>query len=354
LKRILQVIDTLEVGGAENVFVDNIIRFQNEFNYHVLVLRNVSKNIINQRKISQINQIEYLDRRSKFSLLTAYKLHLCCKEYQIIHIHLRHTFRYVGWVKLLFRGNYNLILHDHTGNIDKTFESLPFLESFIIKPKYYIGVSSKLVDWATIKWKIKIENSGLLINLPPVDFSKNDNEKIEKNKRIIQVGNIKPIKNQIFAAQLARAIGLEIDFYGNIQDQRYFQSLMIENNKSKLVNIHSGVYIKKKIIQPYKMALCTSISESGPMVLIEYLIAGVPFLAYKTGEISDSIFEFFPDFFLTNWCFNEWLERFSEIENVNLNSEENLRKIDLLMIKYFDSDTYRLKLLDIYNKLSQP
>ncbi len=100
----------------------------------------------------------------------------------------------------------------------------------------------------------------------------------------------------------------------------------------------------------YKLALFTSLSESGPLVLLEYLLCGVPFISYKTGGISEVLSNYFPEFFIDNFDKVEWKERISEFM-------KNPPKIDKLKVKEilqieFNRDVYFNRLLKIYNEVS--
>jgi glycosyltransferase involved in cell wall biosynthesis len=350
--RILQVIDTLEVGGAEYVFADLIERYTSDFNYDVLIIRDK----IEEDLKNKILNFTALNRKSKLSFLSALKLHQLAKNYDILHVHLRHTFRYVAWARLIFSGKYRIILHDHTGNIDLTFNQPPFFEYKLIKPDYYIGVSNKLKNWSQVKWGINNNKCRVLVNLPFLKFervfdtarSKNQDKKTDT---LIHVANIKPIKNQAFAIAFARSIERKIDFYGNIQDELYFKSSVEPYLQKNNLELFQNFVIDNTIICEYSFGLCTSISESGPMVLIEYLMSGIPFIAYRTGEIAEHIYETFPEFFMDNWDIMEWKIRYNQIANYNLNTEENTQKIKILLNKYFNADVYKEGLADIYSNI---
>lgn len=350
--KILQVIDTLEVGGAEYVFADLIERYKNTFNYDVLIIRDK----VEEDLRTIVLNFTALNRKSKLSFSSALKLHRIAKKYGILHVHLRHTFRYVAWVRLIFCGRYKIILHDHTGNIDLTFNQHPFIEYKLIKPDYYIGVSNKLKNWSQAKWGIENNKSRVLVNLPFLKFERcfNTVRSINHEKvagTLIHVANIKTIKNQAFAIAFAGSIDRKIDFYGNIQDELYFKGSVEPYLKKNNIELIQNLVIDDTIICKYSFGLCTSISESGPMVLIEYLMSGIPFIAYRTGEIAEHIHEAFPEFFMDNWDIMEWKIRYNQIANYNLNTEENIQKIKILLTKYFNADAYEEGLADIYSNI---
>ena len=97
--KILQVIDVLNVGGAERVFVDmcNILKENNQ-NVTALILLNKRGDLTVNLNIPIIE----LNRRNKWDVFTMYKCSLILKEYDIIHCHLRQVYKYLSLVKLIF------------------------------------------------------------------------------------------------------------------------------------------------------------------------------------------------------------------------------------------------------------
>ena len=99
-KKILQIIDTLDSGGMENVFVDmcNILN-RNCTNVTILFTRKPGP--LSKKLNSNIKQIS-LNRRWRFSAIAAVKLFLIINNYNIIHVHGRYNFSYVKAVTSLY------------------------------------------------------------------------------------------------------------------------------------------------------------------------------------------------------------------------------------------------------------
>ena len=98
--KILQVIDFLHVGGAERVCVtlSNLL-FKAAHEVAVLILVNdgelansLDKNI----------PIIRLKRQHKYSLGTMYKCAKILRDYELIHVHMRHNYRYIQFIKKVF------------------------------------------------------------------------------------------------------------------------------------------------------------------------------------------------------------------------------------------------------------
>ncbi len=336
------VIDRLMIGGAENVCVDLIQRFRDDFNYELITITSGKEYLNSLKGITIYN----LNRKFKLNLFDAYRLHLKLSQFLVIHIHLRHTYRYVAWVKKLFRGKYKIILHDHEGKV-YIDENPPFPEWRILKPDYFIGVCDKLTNWGRTLWKLNQNQSLTLLNLISAQTFTDKHNQI-KPSYYICVGNIKSNKNQIFCAELATISNKNITFFGNNQDSNYFKRLTgLSSNSTILENIQ----LNSAIIKKFKLGLFSSIYESGPLVVMEYLMAGIPFLAYKVGGISDAIAEYFPEYFIENFNHEEWISRIGEIENNPIPKEIYEERMNRLLEEKFSAEKYKAKLMEIYQSL---
>jgi glycosyltransferase involved in cell wall biosynthesis len=340
IKRILFVIDNLKIGGAEKVFVDiaNLTNYKIEFD--VLLVTDFEGDAF---KLPENVRILELHRKNKYSLIKIFQLKKILSEYGIVHIHMRHTFQYLSIVKFIFVLKNKFILHDHYGkiNIDK---KPPFLMYKLFKPNFYIGVCSELSKWAVEVWKIKEENVFCFQNLPNLDFLKNfQNPNQVKNGKLIMVGNIKSIKNQLFALNLANSINMKIDFIGRNQNDEYYHLIKDNLQDNKIIEDCSDV---SSLLGLYSMGIFTSKSESGPLVVLEYLLCGLPFIAYKTGGISDILYKYFPDFFIDNFDDKIWVKK---INKFKLNPPAIDREMVLDIIKTeFNRELYLNRLIKIY------
>lgn len=334
--KILQVIDKLDVGGAEKVFINltNLL-YKEGINVSVLIFINNGK--LQGDLLPQINIIQS-KRDSKFSLKTFFFIANELKKYDIIHVHMRHVYKYIKVISLVFNLKINIILHDHSSN----FTENNFLLKTVLKPKFYIGVSNKLTNWA--KKSLKVNNSYLLQNVVP---QIKNNKKTVLKKGIVLVGNIKPDKNQLFAIRLLPYLDNKLTIIGKIQDNNYFETLQKEIIKLSLegkVTFIFNEYNVQSILNEYQCAINVSKRESGPLVLIEYLAQNLPFLSYFTGDISLKLKPQLPNFFINNFNYVEWLKKLKLIDANNQNLIE-------IYNNNFSTTEYIKECLNIYQKI---
>ncbi len=339
-KKLLFVIDNLKIGGAERVLVDIANLLNHKIEFDVLLITDFEGDTYKLPPNIQINE---LHRNKKYRLIKIFQLKKILSEYENIHIHMRHTFHYLSIVKFIFGLKNKFILHDHYGkiNLDK---KPPFLMYKLFKPNFYIGVCSELSNWAVDVWKLKAENVFCFQNLPNLEFLKNlKNPNRVKNGRLVMVGNIKSLKNQFFALKIANSINMKIDFIGRNQDEAYYTLIMENLNDNIIIEDCSNV---NALLGKYSIGIFTSVSESGPLVILEYLLCSLPFIAYKTGGISDILIKHFPDFFIDSFDEKLWIQK---INDFRLNPPVIDREMVLKIIKSeFNREIYMTRLLRIY------
>src|SRR5690606_40370397 len=98
--KILQIIDKLDIGGAERVFVDmcNILQENNQDVSAMLLLEDRGE-LLSQLKVPIIS----FSRKSKWNIPSMHACSKIVKQYDVIHCHNKHTFRYIKLVCLLMR-----------------------------------------------------------------------------------------------------------------------------------------------------------------------------------------------------------------------------------------------------------
>jgi glycosyltransferase involved in cell wall biosynthesis len=139
----------------------------------------------------------------------------------------------------------------------------------------------------------------------------------------------------------------DLTIFGNNQNSDYFNEI----NSYSRVQIIENVDISVDEISSYRLGLYSSKSESGPLVLLEYILAEIPFLAYQVGGMADAIAEFFPEYFINNFEKAEWKLRILKLLEVPFDVELHRQKVNEMMMKYFSEENYKNELFKIYNGL---
>ncbi len=340
MKKVLFVIDNLKIGGAEKVFVDLVNLCHDKVNFDVLLITDFKGS--NFQLIDKVNVLK-LKRENKFSIRKALQLRRILCNYEIAHIHMRHTYKYLSYIRLIFRIPIRFIFHDHYGkiNIDN---SEPFFASKFLKPDIYIGVCNELCEWAINIWKIDKTKVHFFNNLPSRELlTWNSDEVPLGDFELVMVGNIKEVKNQKFALKISKLVNKKIAFIGQNQDDQYYKEFESSLGCNKIV---SDCNDPKQILTQFKIGLFTSKSESGPLVLLEYLLCGLPFISYRTGGISEILNKYFPDFFIDSFDEKVWVDRLNEFyKNPPVIQREFVMQ---LISNEFSESEYLNRLIKIY------
>lgn len=335
--KILQVMDTLSTGGAERVFVDmcNILHEN---------IKDVSAMLLLEDRgelVSQLNvPIVPFSRKSKWNISSMYACSKILKQFDIIHCHSKHTFRYIKLVCLLMRVDKKLILQDHSSFKIQGKQLLLF--KYVFRPDCYIGVSEAINQHAIKNVGLSPERVFLLENI----ILKSSSDIKYPLTDLIVVSNIKSTKNNLFALELLSVFPEKsMRVVGHVQESSYYDEMCAYIIKHNLtVEFITNINEVQPLLKYSKVGLHTSPSETGPLALIEYLAQGLPFLAYETGEVAKMLKPHFPDYFIDNYDLEQWKERLDLI----LSSPPDTQKMTKVFEQNFGEKHYFEKLENIY------
>jgi glycosyltransferase involved in cell wall biosynthesis len=337
--RILHVIDKLSVGGAERVFVTlTALLKQKGVDVNALVFEDSGD------LMAELNEglhVHNLNRKNKYSFATIRALHKICAGYDIVHVHMRHCFIYTALAKKIFNGKYKLILHDHYGDVDIN-QQVP-LKLKLLKPDVYIGVSTSLQNWAIENWNLDEATTHVLKNtVLPTTY------KIiaAPTPDVCMIANFRKTKNIEFAISLFKKLDWPLTIYGRVNDKVYYEQLVSLIDDAKNIKLVTTAMGFNEINSGHNFAIHTATSESGPLVLLEYMSAGIPFVAYNTGEVAKTVHDELGYLFMNNFTEQDWIDRMQQIKNENLSTQ-----LKDTFTKYFNTDKYISDCLKIYQSV---
>lgn len=338
--KVLHAIDRLQAGGAEKMFV-TLTSLLSAANIPVAALLFNSGYELDH-KLDKGVRLRILNRQNRFNPVTLYKAHKICSEYDIVHAHLRHVYAYLRLAQWLFRGKYKLLIHDHGAVV----QPIPCRLKGVFRPQYYIGVNNEQVIWAKTHLFVNEDKAFLLENtIIPVKPA--DGEVNRGTKKAMMIANIRRVKNIEFAIRLCQAMGWRLDIYGNIAEKDYYDELMQLINNNPRIRIISGISDFSGIYGHYNLAIHSSLAETGPLVLLEYLSAGLPFIAYKTGSAAEKISDFLPAMLMNDFDLNNWRQQVALI----LNDSMLPQKMRELFNQEFSPEKYIGQCLQIYKSI---
>ena len=346
--KVVLINDRLNAGGAEKmlVYIANIL-YKNHVEVSVVLL--LSKAALDNQIHPNI-PINYINRTSRFSIKAFVKIKKFVKEADIVHVHSRYNLRYYMIAKFLMNiKKPKIFFHEHVPSFEIDF----FTKTLFALVDGYVAVQDKMRQWAVEKKMVTSDKAFYLANtvdapVTPIIYDNN-------SFKIIMIGNYRPQKNQLFAVTLLAKLpnNFSLDIYGMVDDENYYTELKTHIEKlgqQHRVNLVQGITNIYDQLSQYKFALHTASMETGPLVLVEYLYAKLPFITYKTGDVVTLLEEYIPNFIVDNFNEDEWLNR---INNFNKKESWVQEKMQMhhIIEQHFSGQAYLTKLLSIYKKL---
>ena len=300
---ILHVTDTLAIGGKERMLVSLANQLVSDgTDVSVSVTRS---DTTLARELDPSIPVVMLDRRSSFDQAGFRRFLAFTSKHKpdLFHAHGRASFSFLAFLKTVHRISAPILFHDHYGPIEID-EHVPtwfrLWGRFCVD--YYVGVYSKLGEWAASAGvpahKIGVIENG--IDLRPFDEARacdlRTTYNLPRDKTIgVILGGLRPEKGlDLLVQAVARStLGGQAHFLvvGNSQDERYVAACldaMQAMNVAQHFTLIGQQTAVPEILKGADFALMPSRSESGPLVLIEYLAAGLPLVAFCVGAISKS------------------------------------------------------------------
>jgi len=350
--KILHVIDTLDIGGAERIAITlaNIFEEQGH-KVGILVILSSDHQLI---KLVNTNvKIYFLNRKNKLLPKYAKEISTISKNYELIHIHMRHNLRYLWFTKLLTGINWNKILfHDHYGNINNNIK-IDYFTKKIITNSVYIGVSNELCQWARLH--CNVSKNYFLENIIIKQKSQKKYKPLNGIKQLVLISNIHKRKNIEFAInimyELNRTEQYSLDIIGQISDFKYYENLKVMIEKYGLIDkivFNQETTNPQLLLYKYDLALHTSKSETGPLVLIEYLAQSLPFITFKTGSVASNLKENLDLFLLDNFKVQNWVDRIQML--LQRDRKKITKKMKAIYLKNYTSKQYYNRCLEIYQE----
>lgn len=350
--KILQVVDTLGPGGAERVALNlsNLLDGAGH-EVHILCLDKVGslyQYVDHGISVTCVGRTKRISPKEMRSTVCGFS------SYDVIHVHMRHVFKYVFYSNLIFGSRKKLLFHDHSGNKEVRLTNNPLLV-WAMRNSTYIGVSRDQVQWA--KEDLQVDKAYLLSNvIVPHGVKERGEKKSQTSKRrLIIVSNIRRLKNIEFAIDLLINLNKAdegvffLDIYGVVVDRGYYDKLrerIQKGGQCQQVNFIQDCSNVQSQLSQYDLAIHTSPSETGPLVLMEYLAHGLPFLSFKTGEVVEQVKEDLPSAILDNFELNNWIHAIRQVMDHNdYYSPETLKEV---FNKYYSTSNYIRECLRIY------
>ena len=277
-------------------------------------------------------------------------MHRCAaltSGYDIVHVHMRHTWVYLRLACLIFSPSIRLIFHYHYGDIAIDQKTTYRLRG-LFKPRFYIGVSRELTRWAIAKLKINETSVFLLENTSVPHYGYSDRYQGDW----VMVSNLRSTKNILFAIRMAIKMKRKLVIFGNPDSSLYAKEALKFAENSEYAKVVQNETNVEQYFGNFKLAIHTALSETGPLVLLEYMAHGLPFITSSTGEVVSKIREDLAIFIASTFDEEEWEKSISYLEGeIRSNGEALKQKLQNLFNEKFSPKNYLDQCLKIYQNV---
>jgi glycosyltransferase involved in cell wall biosynthesis len=290
--RILQIIDSLEAGGAERMAVSYANVLADAIGFSGLVVTRKEGALLNQ--VSQRVSYLYLNKKGTVDFKAVSRLRKFVVDNKIAIVHAHSTSFFLAFLLKLSCPSIKLIWHDHYGD-SEFLSKRPSLALRLVLPFFdgIIAVNQNLKLWA--EQKMHFKNVVYLPNFPSADNNVLENTILHgiQGKRIVSLANLRVQKNHFLLLEVAKKVQLShpdwtFHFVGKDFEDDYSKEIkkrILELNIENTVFIYGSKQDVGNILAQSAIAVLTSQSEGLPVALLEYGCSAKPVVVTNVGEI---------------------------------------------------------------------
>ncbi|MFV9484384.1 glycosyltransferase [Christiangramia sp. ASW11-125] len=286
--RILQLIDTLHPGGAEQMAV-NYANALTEYGIdsQICVTR---ENGLLKEKIDPRIKFHFLNKRKVYDLAALYKLLSIIRKEKIDIVHAHSSSWFFAALCKYTGGNFKLMWHDHYGNSEfLENRSLQPLKFFSKKIDGIISVDEKLKKWGeenlNSEQYISLNN---FVKIPEINNQVSNPLQGDSEFNLICVANLRPQKDHYTLLEAFKIVNEKFKVSLHLLGKKFQDDYSVKLLKK--INNEENVYYYGSMdnIFPYlyysDIGLLSSNSEALPLVLLEYGYSNLPVVCTDVGS----------------------------------------------------------------------
>jgi glycosyltransferase involved in cell wall biosynthesis len=289
--RIVQIIDTLTIGGAEKMAVNyaNSLAKRIEFSG---IIATREEGVLKKQLTDKVGYL-FLRKKRVLDFAAFWRLRKYCKVNKIDYVHAHGSSYFSAFFLKLIYPKIQLIWHNHHG----LSESLSGKKLYVLKMASYffkgnIAVNKNLENWA--KNNLNCKNVIYLPNFTNVDIRSDENTILHGNegKRILCLANLRFQKNHFLLLEIAEKLKVShpdwsFHLVGNDLNDEYSKRIktIIKDKDLNNIFIYGTKNDTTNIIKQSEITILTSDIEGLPVAIIEYGLLSKATVATAVGEI---------------------------------------------------------------------
>jgi len=293
--KVLQLIDSLETGGAERMAIACANELVNYLDGSYLCATR-KEGLLKTTIDSRVDYL-FLEKRTTFDLIAILILFKYLNKNNIDVIHAHSSSFFFASIMKFFKPKLKLVWHDHYGQ-NEMFQNRKF--GILKKCSSYfdviISVNENLREWA--KNNLKCSRVYYLKNF--ISYSTSDQPNIflkgHNDFRIVCLANIREQKDHLnllagFKLAQKKHPFLSLHLLGQINHDDYYSTLLefIEMNNLKQVFFYGAQNGVLELLKEFNIGVLSSVSEGLPVALLEYGLANLPVICTDVGQCKEVI-----------------------------------------------------------------
>lgn len=290
--RILQIIDSLDIGGAEKMAVNYANALSHKIEFSGLVTTRKEGKLKSQLD-SRVDYF-FLNREKRIDLNAIMRLRNYCKSNKIDYIQPHSSSFFTALLVKFVMPKVKIIWHDHNG-LSEFLSSRKTL-ALKIASLFFEGII--VVNDQLKRWAEKELHCNKIIYFPNFT-SLNNNEQATTilkgvtGKKILLLANLRFQKDHFLLLKVAERLKIShpdwtFHLVGKDFEDDYSEQIkkgIISKDLQNNVFIYGSKNDTSSIIKQCDIAILTSQSEGLPVAILEYGLASKPVLTTEVGEI---------------------------------------------------------------------
>jgi len=290
--RILQLIDSLEAGGAERMAVNYANALTTEIEFSGLVATRKEGSLVAQidPKVSYL----FLNKKKTLDFAALFRFRSFVVANKVTHIHAHSTSFFLAFLLKMICPFVKLIWHYHYGNNGVLSKkrvviyrmAIPFFGGVIV-------VNQNLKIWCINNLKAKKVMYLPNFSIKEMNVINYTSLKGKQGKRIVSLANLREDKNHFLLLEVAQKLKhshpdwtfhlIGKDFEDDYATQ--IKQLIIEYNLENIVFLYGSKEDIGNILDQASIAILTSQSEGLPVALLEYGLYKKAVVVTDVGEV---------------------------------------------------------------------
>jgi glycosyltransferase involved in cell wall biosynthesis len=301
---VLHVVDSLDPGGAERVAVDLC---------NQLAARGVAVHLCATRRAGalegDLEGVEFfcLGRRRRWDLrgVARFVREVRWRGVEVVHSHGRSTMQFVSLARLFGLGRVPHVFHDHAGAAVDVLPGPGLRWAVRLGVSFYVGADERLAERAVTTFGMAPERITVLRNA--LDLTRFVQARAVDVRTafdlphadvvIAMVANLHPVKNHRLAIEASSAlpegsrVGLLLIGATPEARSEYRRSLerLVDEAGFEGARFVAGRRDIPELLLGCDIGVLSSTAESGPLAVLEYMAAGLPFVATRVGQITRDV-----------------------------------------------------------------